>query len=307
MKPRVATLFGAKNGRARATNIPEVGYIHKSGCFFFPPINQPDAVTFAGRSSVAVVMLLLTKVGKVPDSSVEAPPPFDDPPSKVSVLPVPCIDKPGVVASCCCAETPARWTAVATMVPVVKTSAVVMLVESPVLCAVGAPASKGTMADSVAAFSDAIVAAFASALASALTRFLSATSFSRCCSTASSSWGALHIRTWGRFCSRVPIIRARTGALNEHLFSLPPPPPAFLCPVIENEKGLPLHYTILALLFFYLLYQALSEKVWYIVYFPVQMAPRTSGSSCSRTCTYLTTRRIVSREIRLAAPPQHVN
>lgn len=151
---------------------------------------QPDAITLAGRSSVAVVMLLLTKVGKMPDPSDETPSPPFDPPSKVSEAPVPCTDEPG--------EVP--WTAAATTLPVVETAAVEMLVESPVLRAVllGGPASKGTMADSAAAFSAAAAAAFASDLASALARFRSSSSFSRRCFTASSSWGALRARGVGR-------------------------------------------------------------------------------------------------------------
>lgn len=132
-------------------------------------IGQPDAMTLAGRSPVPVVVLLLTKVGKLPDSSGETPPPFDP-----SMPPVPCIDEPGMEGSCCAETAPvAPCCAVVayTMLLDVET-AVAVLVESPALCIAGGPA-------------------LASALAMALARFLSPASFSRRCFTASSSWGAL--------------------------------------------------------------------------------------------------------------------
>ena len=140
-----------------------------------PDIYQPDAMIFAGRSSVLIVKLL-SAVGKLPDSSVENPP-STDPPLGLSAPAVCCIDTADV-SSPCDAET-AR--------PV--EAAAVFRVESTLCVVQESGASKGTIA-----LAAALAAALASALAAAIARLLSAAFFSRSWFNSSSSWGALGVR-----------------------------------------------------------------------------------------------------------------
>jgi len=156
--------------------------------------DQPDAMTFAGRSPLLVVMLL-SPVGKLPDSTVEKPPPLGAPLGLSA--PAVCSIDGTEVSSPCSEET----------VGPVEAVAVTLRIEPPLWVEQGSGASTGTMARPVvvaAALAAALAAAaaLASALAASLAHFCSAASFFRRCSSSSNSWGALWTPRFGRVRSR---------------------------------------------------------------------------------------------------------
>ncbi len=162
---------------------------------------HPDAMTLAGRSSVLVVMLL-SPVGKLPDATVDKPPPLEPPPLVLSAPALFCINGRKFSSS----------GPVTSLAPVEEVA--VPRIEPPLWVAEGSDASKGTMARSVVVVAADLAAALeaaeaAAALASALAASLSArvlsASSARFCSSASNSCGALSTR-----CSVVALVEAQS-------------------------------------------------------------------------------------------------
>lgn len=158
------------------------------------------------------MVILLSPVGKLLDSTVEEPPPLETQ-LGLAAPALSGINGPEVSASCP-AESLAPVEAVA-----------VFRVVPPLLVAEGSGASKGTIARSVVVVTADLAADLAAALeaaaalasfpAASLTRFLSATS-SRFRSSASNSWGALR----NRFRQVVALVEAQISV--------------FFCSLVKN-------------------------------------------------------------------------